>query len=88
MEINNKLLISIILLTLILTFYTLFNINIFMQSEKKCESAFAVINKCNCVPDKYLDKLFKVKCDINSSVNEYNQRVCYPTTDINLSNEN
>ena len=52
--------ISFIIL-LLLTIITLLNINSFMKSEVKCESGFAVINKCGCSPDDGFDKMFGIK---------------------------
>lgn len=40
---------------------SLHNINKFMISEKKCEPGFNMINKCGCIPDENLSKLFGIK---------------------------
>jgi len=52
----------------ILLIYTLININSFMKSEVKCESGFAIINKCGCIPDENLAKLLKVNETTNIDV--------------------
>jgi len=58
---SNKVIIILILVLFITTFATLDHISIFMDSEKKCESSFAVINRCGCIPDENMAKLFNQK---------------------------
>ena len=41
--------------------YTYYNLQQFMKSESKCESGFAMINKCGCVVDIYFGELFNVR---------------------------
>ena len=45
---------------------TSLHITKFMNSEKKCESGFAMLNKCGCVPDEGLAQLFSDR--INQSI--------------------
>lgn len=53
--------IVVFLLLILMMGYTLYNINGFMKSEKKCESGFSVISKCGCFPDDNFAKLFGFK---------------------------
>ena len=65
MEIKSSwVLVSFLLLVFVLS-YTFYNLNTFMISEKKCEPAFAMIAKCECIPDANIAKLFNVKNYIN-----------------------
>jgi len=60
MEIKNSIaLVSFIILIVVLGL-TLYNIHAFMESEKKCEPGFKVIQECNCIPDESLAKLLGV----------------------------
>ena len=61
MEIKAKWLILEFIILLIALGLTLHNINSFMISEKKCEPAFKIIDKCKCIPDANMAKLFNVK---------------------------
>jgi hypothetical protein len=65
MAISNKLVIVSIIVLLGMCIFTLFNINDFMTSEKKCESVFSIINKCKCFPDDNITKLFNVNVDLD-----------------------
>jgi uncharacterized protein YpmB len=72
MEIKSSwviILIAILLLTLTLT---LVNIQNFMKSEKKCESAFNMINKCGCIPEGDLTQLFHVNKTSYYTINSTN----------------
>lgn len=58
MNIRDEYIVALGLILLIVMAFTLFNIFSFMPKEKKCEPAFWVIKKCNCIPDQYIAKLF------------------------------
>lgn len=49
------------ILLIIVLFISLMNINTFMASESKCESGFAMINRCGCFPDDNYARLFGYK---------------------------
>jgi hypothetical protein len=51
-------------LSIILVFFTLYNINNFMKLNKQCENNFEVINKCACIPPNWENPKFadKIKC--------------------------
>lgn len=42
----------------LLLLLSLIHINSFMKSEVKCESGFEVINKCGCIPDEGMARIF------------------------------
>ena len=71
--VSDKLVMCLIIVLLCSSVYTVININKFMKSEIKCESAFAVVSKCHCIPDDNLYKLFDIvnkKIPVNFTYNE------------------
>lgn len=60
MRISNKMAISAFIVLMLMLILSLRDINIFMKSEAKCEPGFAIIERCKCIPDENLAKLFNV----------------------------
>lgn len=68
MEIQDKHIVVLSILLLIVVFYTLFVIYDFMPYNAKCQIAFDIINKCGCVPDQNIADLLKIKDWIPSNI--------------------
>jgi hypothetical protein len=73
MEVSSKHIVISVLILFVLTIFTLYSINNFMKSEVKCESNFMMINKCGCMPNDGMYKLFNqdmsnVLGDLNKSL--------------------
>lgn len=60
MEIKDEYVIVLSIILLLLTGYSLININKFMPANEKCNNSFKIINKCHCLPDEKLGKLFHI----------------------------
>jgi hypothetical protein len=61
MEIQDKYIIVLALLLLVVSGYSLINIFKFMPVVNQCADSFKIINLCHCVPDANLAKLFNIK---------------------------
>jgi len=57
MVVTDKHILAAFIIIIVLLCFTLYNINTFVKSEKKCESGFGIINKCKCIPDENFAKL-------------------------------
>lgn len=58
MEISNQTIIIMVVLMLITTGITIWNINTFMPIYEKCTDDFQMVNKCGCIPTSELADLF------------------------------
>lgn len=64
MELQDKHIIWLAFLLLLVTSLTLYNIFSFMPVNKRCQDAFTIINKCSCIPDDGLAKLFNTNASV------------------------
>lgn len=72
MEIDDEYIIMIAVICLVITAYTLINIFKFIPIIEKCNTSFEIINKCHCIPDENLAKLFNVRNYFNYKINYTN----------------
>jgi uncharacterized membrane protein len=66
---DDRVIIAQLIIIIILTGYTLYNIHSFMPKAEKCDISFKVINNCSCIPDQNLADLFNVKDYYNFKIN-------------------
>lgn len=58
MDILSKPILITFLILIIVSGYTIYNINQFKPTLEKCSSGFEIIDNCGCFPDKNLKNLF------------------------------
>lgn len=71
MELVFKLILAFFLILIVVLAYTLFNIYQFMPNYAKCQSGFQIINRCNCIPDEGLSKLFNFTTSKNINLSDF-----------------
>ena len=71
MDILSKPVIITFIILVLISGYTIYNIYSFTPILEKCDASFKIIEKCECVPDDYLNELL----GINYSMEERNYRI-------------